>query len=362
MDELLDAAAIDGLRTRLLAAAPAQGFERLAAVAAQVDGLKLRARVDLVEEALVGDLPSGWAGASDVVRVALEEPAFAGWTLWPVGEAMTSIALASPADGAFEDALALMAELTPRMSSEFAVRRLLAHDLDTALTAALAWTASPDPHVRRLASEGTRPYLPWAIRVREIVARPHSVVPILDALYRDPDEVVRRSVANHANDLSRHAPELLVDLAERWSAAPDDHTPSLVRHALRTLVKRGDERALAVRGYVAVAVTVANLRVSPESVALPGRVAIDFDLTNDTSAPADLAVDYLVHFRKANGTLAPKVFKLATVTLGPGETRSFRKHHTLRQMTTRVHHGGTHEVEVQVNGVRSGRAAFDVVV
>jgi 3-methyladenine DNA glycosylase AlkC len=109
----------------------------------------------------------------------------------------------------------LIAELTPRLTGEFAIRRLLVHDPDRALAAALGWTGHPDEHVRRLASEGTRSYLPWAVRVPALVQRPEATLPILDALYRDPSEYVRRSVANHLNDLARHAPDLVVDTARK---------------------------------------------------------------------------------------------------------------------------------------------------
>src|SRR6185312_8644794 len=96
---------------------------------------------------------------------------------------------------AFDDAMAVMAELTPLLSAEFAIRTLLRHDLDRALPVVQEWTAAPDEHVRRLATEGTRPYLPWSVRVPQILARPGVTVAILDALYRDESAYVRRSVA-----------------------------------------------------------------------------------------------------------------------------------------------------------------------
>jgi len=361
MDELIDLAAVERLRGQLETAAGRE-LPSLRRAGRAVDGLKLRARVDVVAAALLEDLPSSFGAASALVRAALVDPGFTGWTIWPVGEAMTSLALASPVETDFEDGLVVLAELTPRLSSEFAIRPFLAADLDRSLRAVRPWTSSDDPHVRRLASEGTRPYLPWATRVRDIVARPECTVAILDDLYRDPDEVVRRSVANHLNDLSRHAPDVVVETAARWLGVPDENTAWVVRHALRTLIKRGDPDALALLGFRAAVVAVDALVVEPAVAELPGEVTISFAVTNTGDAAADLAVDYVVHYRKANGSLAPKVFKLATRTLEAGETVELTKRHALRQMTTRVHHAGRHEVEVQVNGQRHGRAGFDVVV
>jgi hypothetical protein len=160
-----------------------------------LEALSLRERTDLVSAALVEALPADYPTAAAIVRGLLADPAFRGWG-WPVGETVTTLALADGSTGAFEDALALMAELTPRLTSEFPIRRLLEADLGRALPLVLTWTRHPDEHVRRLASEGTRAYLPWAIRVRALLADPAATVPIIDALYRDPSDYVRRSVAN----------------------------------------------------------------------------------------------------------------------------------------------------------------------
>jgi 3-methyladenine DNA glycosylase AlkC len=309
---------------------------------------------------LIEVLPPEYAPAAGTVRGVLADPSFAGWAVWPVGETVTTLALADGGTGAFDDALALMAELTPRLTSEFPIRRLLEADLDRALPLVLAWTGHPDEHVRRLASEGTRAYLPWAIRVRALLADPSATVPIIDALFRDPSDYVRRSVANHLNDLSRHAPDVVVATAARWLADPAPTTPSVVRRGLRTLIKKGHPGALALLGFAAVEVTVAAPELDESVVELPGELAFSFTVTNGGTAPTDVAVDYLVHYVKSDGRLAAKVFKLATRHLSPGETASFAKRHALRQMTTRVHHPGTHALEVQVNGRRYGRTEFEV--
>jgi hypothetical protein len=139
------------------------------------------------------------------------------------------------------------------------------------------------------------------------VQLPEATLPILDALYRDRSEYVRRSVANHLNDLARHAPDVVVAAAARWLAAPDDNTAWVVRHGLRTLVKKGHPGALALQGFQSA-----------------------------------------------------KVFKLTALTLAAGETRTLVKRHAFRPMTTRVHHPGMHALELQVNGLRQGRTDFRV--
>ena len=362
MNELIDAAAVHAAAAVLTEAAPGVGWARTGAAASLLGDLNLRARTDLVAEALQEDtrnVPGAvYPTAAASFRAALRYPEFTGWILWPVSEAAAALAVESGRAADFDDALALLAELTPRLTSEFAVRRLLRHDLDRALGAALEWTSHPDEHVRRLASEGTRPYLPWAVRVPGLVERPEATLPVLNALYRDPSEYVRRSVANHLNDLARHAPGAVVATAAQWLSAPDGNTGWVVRHGLRTLVKKGRPEALALLGFTPAQVDVAGPRLDRNVVPLPGELTFSFEIANTGTQDVRLAVDYLVHYRKANGSQSAKVFKVSTLTLAPGESRSLSKSHAFRQMTTRVHHPGLHALELQINGAVHGRAEF----
>jgi 3-methyladenine DNA glycosylase AlkC len=361
MNELINPGVVSSLGGILAAASPGTAWPHLARTGGQLDGLSLRQRTDLLSGALLADLPQDYPTAAAAFRRALAGPDFTGWMIWPVSETAVTLALAAPAAAAFADCLALLADLTPRLTGEFAIRRLLAADLDRALDVIRAWTSHPDWHVRRLASEGTRPYLPWAIRVPDLAGRPAATLPVLDALYRDPVEDVRRSVANHLNDLARHAPELAVATASGWLAAPDANTPKVVRHGLRTLVKKAHPGALALLGFAPARLAVTPPRLDRTAVELPGELGFEFEITNNGGGDAHLAVDYVVHFMKANGTLTEKVFKLGTPVLGAGESRKFSKRHAFRQMTTRVHHPGDHALELQINGVRYPAERFVVL-
>ena len=362
MNELIDAAAVHSAAAVLTEAAPDVQWARTRAAASLLGDLNLRARTDLAAQALREDVLSasgaGYPTAAVSFRAALRFPEFTGWILWPVSEAAATLAVASGTGEDFDDALALLAELTPRLTGEFAIRRLLRHDLDRALAAALAWTAHPDEHVRRLASEGTRPYLPWAVRVPGLIERPEATLPVLTALYRDPSEYVRRSVANHLNDLARHAPAAVVATAEEWLSAADSNTGWVVRHGLRTLVKKGHPDALALLGFTPASVAVAGPRLDRNVLTVPGELGFTFEVANTGTEDVRLAVDYVVHYRKANGSLSAKVFKVSTLTLASGESRSLSKRHAFRQMTTRVHHPGVHALEVQINGAVYGRTEF----
>lgn len=365
MDDMLGPKEVTELYNVLSAAAagnvPGADLGSVLATRDRLDPLSLRGRTDLVAGALVRALGS-YSAAASVFRAALADPAFKGWALWPVTEAAVTLALESGGEAEFDDALALLAELTPRLTSEFAIRRLLQARPDRALAIIQEWTGHPDQHVRRLASEGTRPYLPWAVRVPQLMGRPEATLPILDALHNDPEDYVRRSVANHANDLARHAPDMVLAMAGQWQQTGTSESTWVVRHALRTLVKKGNPGALALMGFAPAQVSVTDLHAEGGMLTLPAKLAFGFLLTNMGDAPVKLAVDYAVHFVKARGSTAEKVFKLATVELAPGESRKLSGRHAFRQMTTRRHYAGLHALELQINGVRHGRLEFEVRV
>lgn len=359
MDDLLGPRQIAELCESLERAAPERAFDALLETTALLGPLSLRARTDLAAHTLVGIFPQ-YSAAAAAFRTALQDPAFSGWAIWPVTEAAVTLALTQGDSQAFDDCLDLLAELTPRLTSEFAIRRLLSADLGRALARIQAWTADPDPHVRRLASEGTRPYLPWAVRVAGLTDRPDATVPILDSLHSDPSDYVRRSVANHLNDLARHAPGTVLALASRWQESGTPESAWIIRRGLRTLVKKGNPDALALMGFRPADVAVEGPHSETVLLTLPAVLSFDCVLTNRSAAAARLAVDYVVHYVKASGSTASKVFKLAVLDLEPGESRRLSGRHAFHQMTTRRHYAGLHHLELQVNGVRHGRLEFDV--
>jgi 3-methyladenine DNA glycosylase AlkC len=361
-DELLSRETVAELVGCLERAAPGTPLDALRRCERSLGPLAFGERVTAVSDAVLADLPDALDAFADVLRRALRDDAFSGWMIWAVADAASRRASESGDDG-LAVGLEFLRLLTPRHSSEAAIRRLLDHDPQRALAIVAGWTTDPDAHVRRLASEGTRPFLPWARRVPGLLATPDATIPILDALYRDPSEYVRRSVANHLNDLSRVDPAMAVAVAARWQDAPDGHTPWVVRHALRTLVKKGDPAALALHGFVPPSDDLVVTGPTQASDVVPegGELAFGASVENRGARDLALAVDYVVHYRKANGTLAPKVFKLATTTLAPGASATWERTRSFRPITTRRHHPGGHALELQVNGRRYGRVGFELL-
>jgi 3-methyladenine DNA glycosylase AlkC len=361
-DELLSTSQVRILTTCLRAAAPERAWTTLGASIKHFGELGLVERAMLVRDALLTDLPDSYAQSAKILRVALKNDSFGSWMTWPVGEAVSVLALSSPRDSDFDDGLKMLAQLTTRFSSEFAIRNFLNADLERTLGAALGWARHDDEAVRRLASEGTRPRLPWAKQVPAFRTKPAAAIGILDILYTDESETVRRSVANHLNDISRADPELAVRTATRWLKNPSDTTPRLVRHAMRTLIKQAYPAALSLMGFGAPeGIVVSGPTVEVDVVSLGGELVFKSVIGNEGPHEARLVIDYIVHYRKANGATAPKVFKLSTKTLLPGERLEIRKRHSFKPISTRKHYVGQHSIELQVNGMRSDAATFEVV-
>ena len=252
----------------------------------------------------------------------------------------------------FEPAMRLQYELTKRFSAESSIRAYLVRHPEATYERLVAWTADPSPHVRRLVSEGTRPRLPWAPRLRAFQADPAPVLGLLERLKDDPVRYVRRSVGNNLNDIAKDHPDVVVETCRRWLA---DATPGrswIVRHGLRSLVKQGHPGALALLGAgERPRVGVERVRITPRRVRIGGRVEFALRLVGTARSEQALVVDYAVHFVKANGTTRPRVFKLRRVRLAPRAAVELSGTVSFAQMTTRRHYAGRHRLELRVNGV-----------
>ena len=252
-------------------------------------------------------------------------------------------------------------ELTKRFSAEFSIRAYIANDPERAFAYLERWTTDANAHVRRLASEGTRFRLPWAMRVAWLDEHPERVVALLERLKDDPSSMVRRSVANNLNDIGKTYPRLLVEICERWSLErpADDRRAELISHALRSAVKRGDRGALKLLGFGGTpAVRVEDVRFTPARVLIGGRVVMDFVLRSRAKRTQALLVDVAVHFVKAGGRTSAKVFKLKKIQLGAGKTAALCAAFSLKVHTTRKPQPGRHAVEVLVNGRKFAAGTF----
>lgn len=354
----VDASVVADLARRFAQVDPhfdADGFVERAT--SSLDQLELKGRVELIARGIWHALHAedGAERMACVVAVARAEPPVEGWATWPLAAVVELFGLDHP-----DEALDALEPVTKRMSCEFAVRPLLREHFDRTYGRLVELTGHEDERVRRLPSEGTRPRLPWAAKVPRLLDDPLPGLALLDRLRHDPSETVRRSVANHLNDVSRAHPTLVTDTAARWLAEPETDR-RMVAHGLRTLVKAGHPAALAALGFATdPRVEVGGFVASPSVVEMGGHLVLEAELRSTADVAQQLVVDFVIHHVNASGATSPKVFKWANLELGPGERRTLTKRRLIRQASTRTYRSGTHRVELQVGGQVMASSAFEV--
>lgn len=260
-----------------------------------------------------------------------------------------------------EESLSLQHALTRRFSAEFSIRAFIEKHPRETLAKLREWTRDPSAHVRRLVSEGTRPRLPWAPRLRAFQKDPSPVLALLDLLKDDSAEYVRRSVANNLNDIGKDHPDILVDVSRAWLRDASPARERLVRHALRWLVKGGHPGALEVLGFgKAPVVAVGKVTLRPRRVPVGGRLEFEVVLRSSSASGQRLAIDYAVEFPGARA-VRRKVFKLTTLELDADETETLRASVGFAPLTTRRVVPGRHRLDLLVNGVAFPLGGFTVV-
>jgi 3-methyladenine DNA glycosylase AlkC len=340
---------------------PAEAFVRDAIQG--YEALDLMQRGKKIASAMRQHLPDDYIEAAEVLIASLgpklvKTEDFGMWSFLYLPHTMF---VAEHGIGHFEMSMRAQYELTQRFTAEFSIRPFLERYPEATLTQLATWAEDPSPHVRRLVSEGTRPRLPWASRLRDFQKDPSPVLSLLELLKDDVSLYVRRSVANNLNDIGKDHPDVLVVTARRWMKDASEERRWLIRHALRSALKRGEAGALEVMGFGEPAsVSVAKAGIEPKRPVTGDDVTISFEIANTAQRAQNILVDLCIHFVKANGKTSPKVFKLKTVKLAPQEATQLKKTISLAEMTTRKHYVGTHKVEVLLNGNAMPMGAFEL--
>jgi 3-methyladenine DNA glycosylase AlkC len=324
----------------------------------QLEPLEMKARVRLIRDQLKMLLPGNYKLALNVILASMKRSDLRGFDLWPFAEFIQAYGLHDSLRSL--DALSL---ITTRFTSEFAVRPYLLADPKRTLQYLEKCAKSEDEHLRRWASEGTRPRLPWGERLHTFIKNPNQALPILEILKFDDSLYVRKSVANHLNDIAKDHPDLVIQILKKWQKiAGKEHSPKIswiIRRSLRTLIKNGHQDALKLMGVSTKAkVKILGFKLDRKTVQGGGEIQFEFKLKSESRKPQKLVIDYLVHYMKANGAQTPKVFKLKSFTLPPEESVLIVKTHSFKLITTRVYHPGKHDLEIQINGILQKRASF----
>lgn len=324
-------------------------LEEFEKIGARLQPLEMKNRVEVIREGLYKTLPPNYSEALKILLASLKAEQLKGFDLWPYTDFIKNYGLNDL--NASLQALKIMTQL---FTGEFAVRPFLAKKTAATLSFLEDGSKSKNKHIRRWASEGTRPRLPWGERLDVFIKNPDLNRTILENLKYDNELYVRKSVANHINDISKDNPDYALSLLKSWQKAPAQHKEKInwiTRHALRSLIKSGHPKALALIGAKSnVKVQLSGFRIKKSKLRIGEPLHFQFKIKSQSKEQQKLVVDYAIHFLSARKKHSKKVFKLKTFELLGQNDIFLEKKHSLKPITTRKYYSGEHWVEIQVNG------------
>jgi 3-methyladenine DNA glycosylase AlkC len=320
-------------------------------LAAPWEALALKARMRKISQCLRAFLPEDYRHALTILQSVA--PAFHGLPAMIFPDFVECFGLDD-----YEASIAALAIFTEFSSSEFAIRPFIVRYPQT-LNQMQGWADSDNHHHRRLASEGCRPRLPWAMALPQFKKDPQAILPILEKLRADPSLYVRKSVANNLNDISKDHPQIVLDIAQRW-LGQGAYSDWIVRHACRTLLKRSDAITLALFGFADAPLMSLQDFYCDQQVVLGDTLQFSLTLQTCGMQLGKLRVEYHLHFLRSRGDYGKKVFHwFEGEVLQP--QKKLTKFLRLQPLTTRRYCPGQQHLAAVVNGVEMRRVAFDLV-
>ncbi|HBG0575250.1 TPA: DNA alkylation repair protein [Clostridioides difficile] len=249
---------------------------------------------------------------------------------------------------------------TEYWSSEFAVRAFIIKDEERMMAQMRKWSKHKSEHVRRLASEGCRPQLPWGQAISKFKKDPTPVLPILEQLKTDTSTYVQKSVANNLNDISKTHPDLVISIAKDWYGK-NKSTNWIVKHGCRTLLKKGNRDVLALFGYDdTTSINLQDFTLETTSISIGEDLTFSFKILAKKATKTRL--EYGIDYMKSNGKRNRKIFKISEISLKENEKKSYMKKHSFADVSVRRHYPGIHSITIIINGVEKGKLDFELGV
>ncbi|MFT3903105.1 MAG: DNA alkylation repair protein [Niabella sp.] len=262
----------------------------------------------------------------------------------------------------YETSVKAIEKITQFTTCEFCVRPFIIKYPDEMMKQMLVWSKHEHWGVRRLASEGCRPRLPWGMALPNLKENPAPIIPILENLKNDPSRFVRLSVANNLNDIVKDNPVTVIALAKKWQGVSKE-VDWVIKHGCRTLLKQGNSEVMELFGFEAVGqhISVDNFQIATPEVEVGNSLEFSFNLLNNNNKKSKIRLEYGVYYQKANGTLAKKVHKISEKEYAENSVTKITRKHSFRVVTTRKLHLGLHQVSVIINGNEFEKHNFKLV-
>lgn len=259
----------------------------------------------------------------------------------------------------FDSAVKAIEFVTQFSSCEFAVRPFILKYGNRMLQQMLTWSLHENEKVRRLASEGARPRLPWAMAIPALKKDPMPILPILENLKNDPSAFVRRSVANNLNDIAKDHPDVVIDIASKWKGISKE-TDAIIKHGCRTLLKQGHTAILKHYGLQSENIALYDFTIVTPKVTVGDSLVFSFSLTNENKVAQTIRLEYAVYFKRQNGQLTKKVFKISERIYQPNEKTIVQRRQSFKPITTRKYYAGQHQLSIIINGEEKEIKIFEL--
>jgi len=330
-----------------------------------LNNLELKQRVTHLINVMHVFLPKDFVKTAEILLLVKlnwdygeSDDSYSSFAAWPVIDYVSTYGLEDK-----ETSLNLLKHLTCLFSSEFSIRPFINKYPEYCLKQFEIWIKDEDEHVRRLVSEGTRPRLPWGQQLKQFISDPTPNLNLLTHLKSDPSLYVRRSVANHLNDIAKDNPDVVIKLCKQWQENKlNKHEVWVIQHATRSLVKMGNKDVFSLLGYTD------NPQVQIKEIALKNHkinrgedLHFDFELISTSNKSQKIVVDYAIHFVKKNGKTNAKVFKLKSFTIDSNANVVLSKNYSFKEISTRKYYIGAHKIEILVNGQTKATKSFDLL-
>ena len=260
----------------------------------------------------------------------------------------------------YENSIIAFEFITQYTSCEFAVRPYIIRYEDEMLKQMILWSKHSHHMVRRLASEGSRPRLPWAMALPNLKKDPTAILPILNNLKDDETEIVRRSVANNLNDISKDNPNFVIDISNKWINKSKERD-SLIKHACRTLLKEANTEVLKLFGFDSTNIDLDNFNIATPTVKIGEKLEFSFNILNGSSKDKKVRIEYGVYYKKQNGTHSKKVFKVSEREINKNSSIEINRQQSFKLITTRKFHAGIHQLSIILNGKESNKLDFNLL-
>ncbi|NQX45064.1 hypothetical protein HQN87_06950 [Paenibacillus tritici] len=311
--------------------------------------LELKARMRRITETLGSFLPPAYEEALRILYAIDKDCVGFPYLIFP-----DFVEVYGGSGEHWELSMEALERFTEKSSAEFAIRPFLLRDPQAVMARMLLWAEHPSEHVRRLASEGSRPRLPWGQALPMFKHDPSPVLPVLEKLKADPSRYVRKSVANHLNDIAKDHPDIVIATARRWKGG-NENTDWIVRHGCRSLIRKADPQIMELFGYApeesgAPLVSAAVLAAQPAVLRIGDSCELQYTLTIREGEPVRIRIEYGIDFVKAAGKTSRKLFLLSDKTVPGGSRLSGTRTHRWADLTTRRHYPGGHQITLLVNG------------